>query len=56
MFHKENAKKKKKKKRRIFIAINRSIDVFYSNNSFDMLDITILFKLLRGISYLGYEH
>ena len=31
-------------------------EAFYWNNSFDMLDIIILFKFLRAISYLGYEH
>ena len=40
----------------ICIDINRCVDAFYWNNSFDMLNIIILFKFLRDISYLGYEH
>ena len=46
----------KKMKKMICIDINLSIDTFYCNNSFNMLDIIILFKFLRGISYLGLEH
>ena len=40
----------------ICIYINRSIDAFYWNKSYDMLDIIILFKFLIDISYLGYKH